>query len=138
MSPAACASGGHRFIDPCAHAKPFGLALLYNATYGTNGRSTLSTGQTSELRVSDPDEIIRRIHAHVEDGDIDKTVVACLRLSRYIGDHFNAVMFLRELRPDHHQFKQQYCDEVKLLSAEAQKHIWTMSWQWASVNCCAS
>lgn len=74
--------------------------------------------------MNDSDEIIRRIHDHIDNGDIDKAVIACLRLSRCIGDHFNAVMFLREMRPDHHQFEQQFSDEVKSLSIAAQKHVW--------------
>lgn len=74
--------------------------------------------------MSDPDAIIGRIHDHIENGDIDKAVIACLRLARCIGDHFNAVMFLREMRPDQHQLRQQFADEVKTLSDHAQQYVW--------------
>lgn len=39
-------------------------------------------------------KLINRIYDHVENGDTDKAVFACLRLSRNIGDVFNTTIFV--------------------------------------------
>lgn len=69
-------------------------------------------------------EIIKRIYDHVENDDVDKSVFACLRLSRSIGDVFSTLLFLKELRADKKQFDQAFYDEVKGLKNEAQKSLW--------------
>ena len=69
-------------------------------------------------------EIIDRVYDHVEAGEIDKAVIACLRLARKIGDTFNVVMFLRELRPDTHQLKTSFAQEAQHLNEEASKRLW--------------
>lgn len=69
-------------------------------------------------------EIINRIFDHVENGDIDKAVFACVRLSRNIGDIFNTIIFLRELYPDKSQFSQAFFDETVNLKKEAQEYLW--------------
>lgn len=69
-------------------------------------------------------EIIERIYDHVENDDVDKAVFACLRLSRSIGDVFNTLLFLKELRPDKKQSEQAFYDEVKDLKKEAQEFLW--------------
>ena len=74
--------------------------------------------------MTDPDALISRIYDLVEQSHVDGAVLLCLRLARCIGDHFNAVMFLRELRPDHRHLQQEFYEEVKDLSKDAQKYIW--------------
>jgi hypothetical protein len=76
-------------------------------------------------------KIIERIYDHVENDDVDKAVFACLRLSRSIGDVFNTLLFLKELRPDKKQSDQAFYDEVKDLKEEAQEFLWkTVSEHW--------
>lgn len=68
--------------------------------------------------------LIERIYDHVENDDVDKAVFACMRLSRSIGDVFNTLLFLKELRPDKKQSDQAFYDEVKDLKKEAQEFLW--------------
>lgn len=74
--------------------------------------------------MSEQEALIDKVHEHIEGGDVDKAVFACLRLARSISDHFNAVIFLREMRSDRPQFRRQFLDEVRDLSAETQKQVW--------------
>lgn len=69
-------------------------------------------------------EIIERIYDHIENDDVDRAVFASLRLSRSIGDVFNTLLFLKELRPDKKQSDQAFYDEVKDLKSEAQEFLW--------------
>lgn len=76
-------------------------------------------------------DIIERIYDHVENDDVDKAVFACMRLSRSIGDVFNTLFFLKELRPDKKQFDQAFYDEAKDLKKEAREFLWkTVSDHW--------
>lgn len=69
-------------------------------------------------------EIIDRVYNYVEVGEIDNAVIACLRLARKVGDIFNVIMFLRELRPDTHQLKTSFVQEVQHLNEEARNRLW--------------
>lgn len=69
-------------------------------------------------------EIVDRVYDHVEAGEVDKAVIACLRLARKVSDTFNVVMFLRELRPDTHQLKMSFAQETQHLNEEACKRLW--------------
>ena len=69
-------------------------------------------------------EIIDRVYTYVETGEIDKAVIACLRLARKVGDTFNVIMFLRELRPDTHQLKTSFVQEAQHLNEEARNRLW--------------
>jgi len=42
---------------------------------------------------------IDRIFDHLENDDIDKAVMACVRIARNLQDHLYAAIFLRELYP---------------------------------------
>lgn len=68
--------------------------------------------------------LIDRIFDHVENDDVDKAVFACVRLSRSVGDVFNTLLFLKELRPDKNQADQIFYDEVKGLRVAAQEYLW--------------
>ena len=72
-------------------------------------------------------EIINRIYDHIEYGDVDKAVFACIRLSRNIGDTFNTIIFLRELCPDKKQLDQAIFDETSSLNKEGQEFLWKTS-----------
>lgn len=69
-------------------------------------------------------EILNQIFDHVENGDIDKAVFTCVRLSRNIGDTFSTILFLRELHPDKKQFDQAFYDETVNLKKEAQEFLY--------------
>lgn len=76
-------------------------------------------------------EIIERIYDHVENDDVEKAVFASLRLSRSVGDVFNTLLFLKELRPDKKQSDQAFYDEVKDFKKEAQEFLWkTVTGHW--------
>lgn len=83
------------------------------------------------MSINTRNEIIENIYTHVENGDVDKAVFACLRLSRSIGDIFNTLLFLKELHPDKKQYTQAFYDEVKDIKEEAQKILWkTVTEHW--------
>ena len=78
-----------------------------------------------------PETIIGKIYNHIENDKVDNAVFACIRLSRTIGDVFNTLLFLKELRPDKKQSDQAFYDEVKGFKKEEQKYLWkTVSEHW--------
>lgn len=96
---------------------------------GSTAQQTLSLGAYPDM--DNRQKLIERIYDHIEDDDIDKAVFACIRLSRSIGDVFNTLLFLKELRPDEKQSDQAFYDEVKDLKEEAQEFIWkTVNEHW--------
>lgn len=72
----------------------------------------------------DARQLIERIYEHVEAGDVDKAVVACLRLARMLGDTFSTVLFLRELYPDRKQLNEAFFEEAQHLNKEARELLW--------------
>jgi hypothetical protein len=74
-------------------------------------------------------ELVQRIYDHVEQGEVDKAVRASLRLSRYIGDHMNTALFLRELVDDKHEIARVIFDDTSHLKEEAQKYLLTRSFE---------
>lgn len=73
--------------------------------------------------MSNNTELINRIYDHVENGDIDKAIFSCLRLSRNMGDIINTVIFLRELYPDGKQFVSAFVDETINLKDEIRELV---------------
>ena len=74
-------------------------------------------------------ELIERIYDHIENGDVDKAVRACLRLSRRIGDHINTALFLRELIEDRKEIAQVIFEDTSHLKEDAQKYIYEYSFK---------
>lgn len=72
-------------------------------------------------------ELLQRIFDHIENGDIDKAVRACLRLSRHIGDHMSTALFLRELIDDRKEIARILFDDTSHLKEEAQKYLYEQS-----------
>ena len=68
--------------------------------------------------------IIDRVYEYIESGEIDKAVIACLRLAKKANDTFNVIMFLRELRPDTNQLKISFFQETEHLNEEARNRLW--------------
>ncbi|MFZ6747514.1 hypothetical protein [Undibacterium sp. Ren11W] len=75
------------------------------------------------------DNLLSRIFDHVENGEVDKAVRTCLRLSRHIGDHMNTALFLRELLDDKKEIERVLFDETSHLKEEAQKYISKQSFE---------
>ena len=50
--------------------------------------------------------VIERIYEHLENDDLGKAVMACLRVARHTQDYLNTAVFLRELYPDRTQLTQ--------------------------------
>lgn len=82
-------------------------------------------------------ELIEKIFNHIESGDTDKAVFACLRLSKKINDKFNTIIFLRELYPDQKQINKNFYEETNNLTKEAQKLLWdTSAEHWLDERTC--
>jgi hypothetical protein len=75
------------------------------------------------------EDLLNRIFDHIEKGEVDKAVRACLRLSRHIDDHMNTSLFLRELLDDKNEIARVLYDETNHLKEEAQKYLFTHSFE---------
>ena len=71
-----------------------------------------------------PQELVDRVHQHVESRHVDKAVIVCLRLARAMNDTYNVVMFLRELHPDLPQLKSAIYTETKHLDEQSRAKLW--------------
>jgi hypothetical protein len=74
-----------------------------------------------------PLQLVERVYEHVGARDIDKAVMACLRLARALGDTVNVVTFLRELHPDVPQLKAAIWDETRHLSDDVRNRLWSVT-----------
>jgi hypothetical protein len=72
----------------------------------------------------DAHELVERVYDHVESGEVDKAVIASLRLARRVGDLFNIIVFLRELHPDRNQLQVAFFEETQHLKKEAREFLW--------------
>ena len=70
----------------------------------------------------DINALLQRIFEHVEDGEVDKAVRACLRLSRHVRDYMNSALFLRELVDKKSEIARLLLDDTSELKEEAQKY----------------
>jgi hypothetical protein len=70
-------------------------------------------------------DALDRIFDHVENGDVDKAVRACLRVSRHIKDYMHTALFLFELIDDRKEVQRVLMDDTSHLKLEAQKYIFT-------------
>lgn len=66
---------------------------------------------------------INRVFDHLENDDVDKAVMTCLRIARNLQDHLYAAIFLRELYPVRRDFLRVLYDDTSHLKEEAQKFI---------------
>src|SRR4051794_20385574 len=71
--------------------------------------------------------VIERVYEHLENGHVEKAVMACVRLARNLNDYMNAAIFLRELYPDKQQFGRVFYDDTVKLKKEAQTYLWKQS-----------
>lgn len=75
----------------------------------------------------DAQQLIGRIYELTEAAEVDKAVMASLRLARAVGDTFNVIMFLRELHPDVAQLQAAFYQETKDLNSEARGELWRIT-----------
>ena len=66
---------------------------------------------------------IERVYDHLENDDVDKAVMTCLRISRHLQDHFHTAVFLREFYPARKEFLRILYDDTSHLKSEAQKYL---------------
>lgn len=69
----------------------------------------------------DIEATLGRIFEHIENGDVDKAVRGCLRVSRHIKDYFHTAIFLRELIDDRKEISRILLDDTSHLKDDAQK-----------------
>ena len=74
-------------------------------------------------------QIIERIYDHLENDEVEKAVMACLRLARLISDKLNTGMFLHELYPDREEFVRVLYDDFQELKPEAFKLAYETSFK---------
>ena len=66
---------------------------------------------------------IERVYDHLENDDVDKAVMTCLRISRHLQDHLHTAIFLREFYPSRNDFVRILFDDTAHLKIEAQKKL---------------
>jgi len=70
---------------------------------------------------------IERVYNHLENDDVDKAVMACLRISRHLQDFLYSAVFLREMHPNKRECARIMYDDTSHLKEEAQKYLWEKS-----------
>lgn len=66
---------------------------------------------------------IERVYDHLENDDVDKAVMTCLRISRHLQDHLYTAIFLREFYPSRKDFIRILYDDTSHLKRETQKEL---------------
>lgn len=70
---------------------------------------------------------INRVYDHLENDDVDKAVMTCLRIARNLQDFLYIAIFLRELYPVKRDFLRVLYDETNHLNEEAKKYLYETS-----------
>src|ERR1035441_10417936 len=81
--------------------------------------------------------VIERVYEHLENDDLGKAVMACLRLARHNQDYLNTAVFLREVYPDRTQLHRIFLEDTAKLNDEQRKFIWeraTEIWISSDIN----
>lgn len=71
----------------------------------------------------DYDKLLAGIFEHLEEEQVEKAVMGCLRIARYAKDYLNSAIFMRELYSDHNEVERVLFDDTAHLTKEAQKFI---------------
>jgi len=66
---------------------------------------------------------IDKIYDHLEDDEINKAIMGCLRLSRNLNDHLHTAIFLRELYPSNEDFFRVLYDDIDNLKKETYEFL---------------
>jgi len=67
---------------------------------------------------------IERIYDHLENDQVEKAVLLCLRVARNLQDHLNAMIFLRDLNPDKQQLMRAFREDTAKLNDQAAEYVW--------------
>lgn len=70
---------------------------------------------------------IERVYDHLENGNVDKAVMGCLRIARSLNDYMYAAIFLREMYPVKRDFQKILYDDTSHLKEEAQTYLFKQS-----------
>ena len=68
--------------------------------------------------------VVESVFGFVEANELDKAVLACLRLARMTSDTHNVIMFVRELYPDPRQLQSAFLQETEHLGEDARHRLW--------------
>jgi hypothetical protein len=74
--------------------------------------------------------VIGRVYEHIENGQVDKAVMGCLRIARHLKDYLYAAVFLREMHPSKQELVRVLSDDTSHLKEEAQKFLWEKSFEY--------
>jgi hypothetical protein len=66
-------------------------------------------------------KVVAKIYEHLEQNDIEKAVMDCLRLARGTKDYLNTALFLHEFYPNKDEFMRVFCNEVSGPKEDMQK-----------------
>lgn len=66
---------------------------------------------------------IERVYDHLENDDVEKAVMTCLRISRHLQDHLYTAIFLQEFYSSRKDFINVLLDDTSHLKRETQKEI---------------
>jgi hypothetical protein len=66
---------------------------------------------------------IKLIYDHLDNDDVDKAVMACLRIARNLNDYLYAAVFLHEMYPVRREFIRILYDDTSHLKEDAQKFL---------------
>jgi hypothetical protein len=66
---------------------------------------------------------VERIFEHLEEDNVDKALMGCLRIARHMKDYLSAAIFLRELYPNKKAVVDALYDDLQHLTKEAQKFV---------------
>ncbi len=78
---------------------------------------------------------IEALYEHLENGAVDKAVMACLRIARHGRDYMSAAVFMRELYPNKDAVVRALYDDTQHLKREAQKYLYDQSLErWLEIH----
>lgn len=66
---------------------------------------------------------IDRVYDHLENDNVDKAVMTCLRIARNLQDHLFTAVFLREFYPGSREVIRVLYDDISHLKKDAQKFL---------------
>jgi hypothetical protein len=91
--------------------------LARRRPFGATGKIIEATG------TMDYERALTRIYEHIENDEIEKALMGCLRIARTTKIYLNAAIFTRELNPNGHEVGRVLFNDSSHLKAEEQKFI---------------
>jgi predicted DNA binding CopG/RHH family protein len=71
--------------------------------------------------------VIERVYEHIENGNVDKAVMGCLRIARHLKDYLYVAIFFREMYPNNKELMRVIYDDTSHLKKETQKFLYERS-----------